>query len=86
LLDVGCGGGVLAEEFASLGCRVTGIDISPRSTAVARALAAKNGLSIDYRVGSAMSLSFEGSSVDAVSCCFENWDSDWNSGRMQIYH
>jgi len=26
LLDIGCGGGVLAEEFAKLGCRVTGID------------------------------------------------------------
>ena len=30
-LDIGCGGGVLTEEFASMGCQVTGIDISPRS-------------------------------------------------------
>ena len=35
LLDIGCGGGVLAEEFARLGCQVTGIDISPKSIAVA---------------------------------------------------
>ena len=35
LLDIGCGGGVLAEEFAMLGCRVSGIDISPESIAVA---------------------------------------------------
>ena len=41
LLDIGCGGGVLAEEFALMGCRVTGIDISPRSITVARAHAAK---------------------------------------------
>jgi 2-polyprenyl-6-hydroxyphenyl methylase/3-demethylubiquinone-9 3-methyltransferase len=31
LLDIGCGGGVLTEEFALLGCQVTGIDISPQS-------------------------------------------------------
>ena len=69
LLDIGAGGGVLAEEFAALGCRVTGIDISPRSVDVARAHAAGRGLSIDYRVGSGTSLSFEADSFDAVSCC-----------------
>ena len=69
LLDVGCGGGVLAEEFASLGCQVTGIDISPGSIAVAQAHARKNGLSIDYRMGDATSLPFEQSSFEAVSCC-----------------
>jgi 2-polyprenyl-6-hydroxyphenyl methylase/3-demethylubiquinone-9 3-methyltransferase len=51
LLDIGAGGGVLAEEFAALGCRVTGIDISPQSIAAAQAHAARNGLSIDYGSG-----------------------------------
>ena len=69
LLDVGCGGGVLTEEFASLGCQVTGIDISPRSIAVAQRHATISGLSIDYRVGSGTSLPFEDSSFDAVGCC-----------------
>ena len=69
LLDIGTGGGVLAEEFAALGCRVTGIDISPRSIDVARAHAAERNLSIDYRVGSGTSLSFESESFHAVSCC-----------------
>lgn len=69
LLDIGCGGGVLAEEFAQMGCRVTGIDISPRSVAVAQAHAAKSGLSIDYRVSSATDLPFENHSFEAVSCC-----------------
>jgi 2-polyprenyl-6-hydroxyphenyl methylase / 3-demethylubiquinone-9 3-methyltransferase len=69
LLDIGCGGGVLAEEFASVGCQVTGIDISPRSIAVAQAHAARSGLSIDYRVSSGTSLAFEDGSFDAVSCC-----------------
>jgi 2-polyprenyl-6-hydroxyphenyl methylase / 3-demethylubiquinone-9 3-methyltransferase len=69
LLDIGCGGGVLAEEFASLGCQVTGIDISPKSIAVAQAHAARSRLSIDYRVGSGTSLPFEKKSFEAVSCC-----------------
>lgn len=69
LLDIGCGGGVLSEEFAAMGCQVTGIDISPRSIAVARAHAAQSGLSIDYQVGSAAQLSFESNFFNAVSCC-----------------
>lgn len=69
LLDIGCGGGLLTEEFASLGCQVTGIDISPESIAVAQAHAAMSGLSIDYRVGSGTSLPFDNESFDAVSCC-----------------
>ena len=69
LLDIGSGGGVLAEEFAALGCRVTGIDISPKSIDVARAHAARSGLSIDYRVGSGTSLPFDDDSFEAVTCC-----------------
>jgi len=69
LLDIGCGGGVLAEEFALLGCQVTGIDISPKSIAVAQAHAAASGLSIDYRIGDGTSLPFGDESFEAVSCC-----------------
>jgi 2-polyprenyl-6-hydroxyphenyl methylase / 3-demethylubiquinone-9 3-methyltransferase len=69
LLDIGCGGGVLAEEFASMGCQVSGIDISLRSIQIARTHAARAGLSIEYHVGSATQLSFEPESFDAVSCC-----------------
>ena len=69
LLDIGCGGGVLTEEFASLGCQVTGIDISSKSIAVAQSHAGMSGLSIDYRVGSGTTVTFEDSSFDAVSCC-----------------
>ncbi len=69
LLDIGCGGGVLAEEFARLGCQVTGIDVSTESLAVARAHAQTNGLHIDYRIGSATRLPFDGNSFEVVSCC-----------------
>jgi 2-polyprenyl-6-hydroxyphenyl methylase/3-demethylubiquinone-9 3-methyltransferase len=68
-LDIGCGGGVLAEEFARLNCQVTGIDISVESLDVARAHARAEGLSINYQVGSATQLQFDESSFDVISCC-----------------
>src|SRR5215475_3364420 len=51
VLDVGSGGGFLAERFADLGCQVTGIDPSQASVDAARAHAVGRGLRIDYRVG-----------------------------------
>ena len=50
-LDVGCGGGLLAEPLTRLGATVTGLDGSPRAIAVARAHAEGQGLAIDYRDG-----------------------------------
>jgi 2-polyprenyl-6-hydroxyphenyl methylase/3-demethylubiquinone-9 3-methyltransferase len=55
-LDVGCGGGVLAESLARDGARVTGIDPSHKSLEVARTHAAAGGLTIDYRHGTAETL------------------------------
>ncbi len=51
VLDVGCGGGFLAEEFAGDGFRVVGIDPSAKSVAAARRHAAQNGLDIRYVAG-----------------------------------
>lgn len=56
VLDVGCGGGILAESLANEGAVVTGIDPSEKSLAVARAHAAQSGLSIDYQLGTAENL------------------------------
>lgn len=52
VLDVGCGGGVLAEEFARAGAEVTGIDLSTAAIEAATRHAKKSGLSIDYRLTS----------------------------------
>jgi 2-polyprenyl-6-hydroxyphenyl methylase / 3-demethylubiquinone-9 3-methyltransferase len=68
-LDVGCGGGFLAEEFAHLGCQVTGIDPSEPSLDTARAHAAASGLSIDYRTGVGEALPFADHSFEIVYCC-----------------
>jgi 2-polyprenyl-6-hydroxyphenyl methylase/3-demethylubiquinone-9 3-methyltransferase len=68
-LDVGCGGGLLAEEFARLGCRVTGIDPSVPSLATARAHAMQSSLDIDYRPGQGEDLPCADASFDIVYCC-----------------
>jgi 2-polyprenyl-6-hydroxyphenyl methylase/3-demethylubiquinone-9 3-methyltransferase len=68
-LDVGCGGGLLAEEFARLGCEVTGIDPSAKSLETARAHAKATGLAIDYRQASGESLPFPDEAFDIVYCC-----------------
>lgn len=69
LLDVGCGGGVLAEEFARLGCQVSGIDIAEASLKAARAHAQTMGLRIGYGAASAVQLPFQANSFQVVSCC-----------------
>jgi len=69
LLDIGCGGGVLTEEFARFGCQVTGIDRSEKSIQVARVHSQNEGLDIDYQIGSALKLNFPDNSFEIVSCC-----------------
>ena len=68
-LDVGSGGGLLAEEFAGLGCRVTGVDPSAESIATARDHAASSGLEIEYVQGAGEQLPFEDGTFDIVYCC-----------------
>ena len=69
VLDVGCGGGLLAEEFAGLGCRVTGVDPSAESLDTARGHARASGLDIEYVEGSGEHLPFPDATFDAVYCC-----------------
>lgn len=60
VLDVGCGGGILAEALAAEGAVVTGIDPSEQSLAAARDHAQRAGLTIDYRLGTAEALAAAG--------------------------
>ena len=69
LLDVGCGGGYLCEEFAKAGLDVTGIDPSLNTIKAAGKHAIWSGLSIDYQEGRAEAIPFGDSSFDYVSCC-----------------
>ena len=49
LLDIGCGGGLVAEPMARLGFSVTAIDASAENIGTARVHAQRTGLEIDYR-------------------------------------
>lgn len=66
VLDIGCGGGLVAEPMARLGFAVTAVDAAEPNIAVARAHAAAAGLVIDYRVAAAEDLAASGERFDAV--------------------
>jgi 2-polyprenyl-6-hydroxyphenyl methylase/3-demethylubiquinone-9 3-methyltransferase len=66
VLDVGCGGGLLAETLARAGAKVTGIDLAPGMIEVAHLHAAEQGLEIDYRGASAEEIG--PGSFDVVTC------------------
>ncbi|HOT45477.1 MAG TPA: bifunctional 2-polyprenyl-6-hydroxyphenol methylase/3-demethylubiquinol 3-O-methyltransferase UbiG [Spirochaetota bacterium] len=69
LLDVGCGGGFLSEEFAKAGFNVTGIDPSKNSIAAARKHAEENNLHIRYVHGNGEHLPFGAGAFSIVTCC-----------------
>lgn len=66
LLDIGCGGGLIAEPMARLGFAVTGIDASPETIMTARTHAEQTGLVINYRVMAIEDLVAAGAQYDAV--------------------
>lgn len=73
VLDVGCGTGSVAREVASrLGATaaLSAVDLSPNMLAVARAAAAREGLTIDWHEGNAEHLPFHDAAFDLVLCQF----------------
>jgi 2-polyprenyl-6-hydroxyphenyl methylase/3-demethylubiquinone-9 3-methyltransferase len=66
LLDVGSGGGLVAEPMARLGFAVTGLDADAKAVAVAAAHAEAAGLAIAYRQAAVEALAAEGRRFDAV--------------------
>ena len=66
LLDIGCGGGLMAEPMARLGATVTAIDASERNIKTASVHARESRLVIDYRIATAESLLAAGERFDAV--------------------
>ncbi|MFC2993278.1 bifunctional 2-polyprenyl-6-hydroxyphenol methylase/3-demethylubiquinol 3-O-methyltransferase UbiG [Halomonas tibetensis] len=69
VVDVGCGGGLLAEAMAHRGARVTGIDLGEAPLAVARLHAEESGVEVDYRCVSVEALAEEmPDEFDVVTC------------------
>ena len=69
VLDVGCGGGILAESMAARGAEVTGIDMGEAPLSVARLHLLESGLEVDYRQVSAEHMAAEQpGGFDVVTC------------------
>ena len=66
VLDIGCGGGLVAEPLARLGAEVTGIDPAPENIETAKAHAEGARLDIIYRATTAEALAASGARFDAV--------------------
>jgi 2-polyprenyl-6-hydroxyphenyl methylase/3-demethylubiquinone-9 3-methyltransferase len=66
LLDIGCGGGLLAEPMARLGADVVGADAAARNIPVARLHAEQSELAIDYRHTTAEDMAAAGERFDVV--------------------
>jgi 2-polyprenyl-6-hydroxyphenyl methylase / 3-demethylubiquinone-9 3-methyltransferase len=71
LVDVGCGGGILAEAMAQRGAVVTGIDMGEAPLAVARLHQLESGVVIDYRRSTAEQLAAEKAGAYDIVCCLE---------------
>lgn len=69
VVDIGCGGGILAESMAARGALVTGVDLSEKALGVARLHLYESGQTVDYRHISAEDLAREcPDSFDVVTC------------------
>ena len=70
-LDVGCGGGILAEGMAARGAQVMGIDMADKPLTVARLHALESGSVVEYRMVDAESLATEQPAAFDVVTCME---------------
>jgi len=72
VLDVGCGGGLLAEAMARSGARVTGIDLASRALGVARLHALEAGMTgLEYREIAVEALAAQQPGAFDVVTCME---------------
>jgi arsenite methyltransferase len=71
ILDVGCGTGRTASAFArQRGCRVVGVDLSPRMVEWAKETAQRQGVldQVEFKSADARQLPFDAATFDAVIC------------------
>lgn len=69
VVDVGCGGGILAESMAVRGANVTGIDLGEKALKVAKLHLLESGQKVDYRLIAAEALAAEmPGQFDVVTC------------------
>jgi 2-polyprenyl-6-hydroxyphenyl methylase/3-demethylubiquinone-9 3-methyltransferase len=71
VVDVGCGGGILAEAMAARGAVVLGIDLGEKALGVAKLHKLESGTQVDYRLVSAEALAGESPAAFDVVTCME---------------
>ncbi len=71
VLDIGCGGGILAESMAALGAEVTGIDLGDAPLTVARLHLKETGYTVDYRKIAAEDMAQQHPQAFDVVTCLE---------------
>ncbi len=71
VLDIGCGGGILAEAMAAKGADVTGIDMAELSLDVARMHLHESGEQVDYQLITAEQFAAQNEHQFDVVCCLE---------------
>ena len=71
LVDVGCGGGILAEAMAQRGANVTGIDMGEAPLSVARLHQLESGVTVDYQQSTAEQLAVNHAENFDIVCCLE---------------
>ncbi|MEP5567454.1 MAG: bifunctional 2-polyprenyl-6-hydroxyphenol methylase/3-demethylubiquinol 3-O-methyltransferase UbiG [Halioglobus sp.] len=71
LVDVGCGGGILAEAMAQRGATVTGIDMGEAPLAVAKLHKLESGVEVDYFQSTAEDLAASDPDSFDIVCCLE---------------
>ena len=69
VIDIGCGGGILAESMAKAGAKVTGLDMAPASLEVAKLHGLESGTKVDYVCSTAENFAAENArKFDVVTC------------------
>ena len=69
VIDIGCGGGILAESMAARGAEVTGIDLSEKPLSVAKLHLLESGRQVDYRLIAAEEIAVQQPAYfDCVTC------------------
>ncbi len=71
VVDIGCGGGILAEAMAQRGARVTGIDMAEQSLKVARLHLHESQLDIDYQLSTAEAFAEDNAGQFDIVTCLE---------------
>ncbi|HUP97454.1 MAG TPA: bifunctional 2-polyprenyl-6-hydroxyphenol methylase/3-demethylubiquinol 3-O-methyltransferase UbiG [Usitatibacter sp.] len=71
VVDVGCGGGILAEAMAARGAQVTGVDLADKPLKVAMLHGMETGSHVEYRLVSAEALAAESPEAYDVVTCME---------------